>query len=256
MTEIPQPPSIVNATEKREHEIQQRASWIGGFFEIGGLINIYTETKHDKGGIRRYAVPMMMVTDNNPTKLSKLKELLGGSIRAKSGRDQSWNWILRYNNVLPVAQVIKPFTPSTVEIITAMELCENASIDERVAIATELKGSDRFGSVSNENYKDLVENPQFIAGVIDNRGYLRYSNVSSELLRQVHIYSRNGVLLKAIQEKFGGVVRTDSKGNQELIRGKEHTLKRDSFDFYINGQNARNLLDFASPFLLMSSSTK
>lgn len=236
-------PSEATVQEQREHETRSRAAWLGGLFETGGVMSITLSTQRTPTQTYHYAIPSLGMSDNHGDRLETLKGLFGGSVYTTKKDTNSFLWKLEGPRAAIMASIIKPYAPSRQEIIAAMELWQEATAEERRELAAEMKGQNRFSGISLSDYHTLLDNPEFVAGVLDGRGYLTSSVGRNDRINpSFQISTKNRTLIEALVDKFGGKLIAESYP-RILTRGKEEYIKSPSLRWEIWGPKAGNLIN-------------
>src|SRR5258708_18534643 len=116
-----------------------------------------------------------------------------------------------------------------------------------------MKGFNRFlepGQISD--YLPLIQNPAFLAGVIDNRGTIMRGKGKNSVYPVIKVYSRNKPLLLALENKYKGMFWIDSEKGTEIAAGvKTFTTQADSYAWKVDFEQARKLLRFCKDFLVI-----
>ncbi len=206
---------VIRTPEQQEQERRDRAAFLGGIFATGGRISFTIENQTKTvGGVERtykYAYPFISFGDENLIKIAKLKEIFGG--RTKPNGKNPVTWYLKSEDAVDLAMVIRDFCPNRGEIITAFENWENADTEEKLRLARDFREKEE---ANFESYRELVRNPQFLAGVLTARGGL------SNALRRgaprgtvLFFSSTNEQLVKALKKEYGaGIMQVGKKSNQ------------------------------------------
>lgn len=203
--------------------IESYGSWMGGLFEAGGraTIILVSQTRRTKTYTSGY--PYLAYTDNVIGRVLELKSHLGGSVFRQGKNNNSFTWNIQGDKAAELISIFGPYAPNRQDVVAASELWEQSTSEERVVLAKEMRGLDRIGALpSAESYKDLAENPLFVAGVFDCRGrgfreeHTRF--LGQESSPKVVIHTTNRSLLEALHSRFEGSL------NLVLPEGKEVVL--------------------------------
>lgn len=231
-------------------EIVQPTSprWFGGALEAGAVIAFGIQrrlTGPKTGHVAAY--PFIAFREPNETFIDLLKSEYGGS-KMKVG--DSWEWRLSGYRAAEIIASMEPYVVSRREVVLAARNWLESETAERVRIAEDMKGYDRYQEGSVEDYEELVEDPIFVAGVVDNRGKIfpfkdeKYTNA------RVDVYSKNKNLLDALQEQYGGQVYTVVEvGDEGVLRGRAFKTKRASYLWTIVFAGARDLIQSVADHL-------
>lgn len=182
--------------EQRER-LGVSALWLTGVFEIAGGMGfaIYRKKGH------RYAYPYIHITDSDQELVDFFLDNFGGRTIDKYS---STEWKIEGHTAIPVAERLERHSLTRKDIIDSFKEWQTASRDERVEIAESIKATHRTPA-SQAEYSALIENPQFLAGVVDARGHLYLRDDKPRVnSRHFLISSRNRQLLMALKERYGG----------------------------------------------------
>lgn len=219
------------------HESLQSYSpaWLAAIFEVASSIDFHTIRPMQKSGIRTYSYPLLTITDSDPDKMQKFQGIVGGRVyvNIKRGSNQ---WYIMGQPAVDIAIDMAPHAPSRTKIIEAFVNWENAgSMEEKVEIAQEMKSHNRT-DVKEEDYENLVRDPDFLAGVIDSRGSIFMSEHISPrgtsygwVNPQLDINSTNIALLKALRNEYDGHTHINyEKGETIEVSSREYVAKKTS----------------------------
>lgn len=234
-------------TEPREQIPIGTARWLGGLFEAGGSIYFVVENK--KGRARPYVYPGTAYGDTDENKIDRMIKMFGGY---KQIRGRSYNWETKTNRAVPLITAIGPFAPSKRHIIEAAQRWSEASGTERVALADQLK-SAREDNITADDYRDLVELPEFVAGVLDSRAAYYSDRNRPGHPSQLRVSTRNRALLEALKTKYGGNIITVVPAGSSISMpgGKTSVIQKDVIYWYMGTEAAQELLKKMSPFLIL-----
>lgn len=246
-----------NTSESIEKPTLNTNTWLGAGLEVGGGIFFDVSNVKSGGKIYTYSYPLVTIGNSDPNKAHLLKDTFGGYVVKRSDKN-SWYWTLKGAKVVDLLSDAKTSAPSRRDIINAMESwAEVGSREEKLEIAREFQADQIRTPVLEEHYDMLLEDPNFIAGVIENRGsvyqYERYfptkgvGNVSSGL----EIQSVNKELLAAFNRKFGGKLYiVKNEGQVKSIKGEQFTLQNDSVVLKIGEKEMKRIMHLVQPYLL------
>lgn len=227
------------------------AAWFGGILEVGATATIGVSEYFDKKSevFRTKTLPYIEMHSHDRTMLSKLHETYGGQLKPRF-----WG-----KGGYIAAEIVAATLPSTVartEHALAMQNWLNAEhLDEKIAIARDLKGRSWQQDSEPESYASMLKNPAFVAGVFDSRGYMgirtaRTHSTSEDHAQYVHVGSKNIGLLEALRAHFGGRVRvTSPAGSVTEYRERVIETYVDTTAWEVLSSEAINFLRFAYPYL-------
>jgi len=212
----------------------QLAPFLGGLFSAGGMMTLKVETGVKRnilkstGEERLYpytrVIPIITYSDNRSNKIERLKKIFGGKTVPHSSRN-SRRWYLKDYKAVNLAALMQDFLPSRSQATEAFqEWAETKDNQVRMAIAHQLNESTQGKSVTvpKEIYKDLIENPLFLAGVFESRGLIHSRQGENKGIFIV-INSENQGLLEAITDKYGGGITDVTEISRTLTIGREAT---------------------------------
>jgi len=208
---------VFRTTEQQEQERRDRAAFLGGIFAAGGRMafNFKNQTKSHAGIERKYsyAYPVITFADANSKKIDKLKEMFGGRVKVKHKDEKSFTWYLQSGNTVEFARALLGFCPNREEMIMAFENWENVNVEEQLRVAKDFKNTE---VPKAEDYKNLVRNPQFLAGVLTARGGLSNAFRRGSPRETVLFFSStNKQLAMALKQEYGaGIMPVGEKSNQ------------------------------------------
>ena len=232
--------------ESREVPLSMRA-WLGGAFEVGGGIHydIRRKTKTSK----QYPSLCLQLTDSEPIISDKLYEIFSGYTRINYVDGNSFRWILTGHKAVPVATSMALFTPSRREMIDLIEEVEQVkAIDGKINAIKQFRGSHLEGRnpVTPEDYLDLLENPEWVAGAIDLRGV-----IDSNRGPRLRVHTSNVPLIDAFVEIFDGERKIWTEAGTEVeILNRNYTLKRDRAAWELRGSAVKDFCAYVTPYLL------
>jgi len=147
--------------------------------------------------------PYLQLQDNERTRVLKVLNALGGG--TCSPKRKSWYFRISSSNVPQIVLPFRPYAPSRLEMIDAFQAWELASIAKRRKIAQENRAKDRT-AVDAQTYRQLLQNPDFFAGVLDARGIWSPYSRRNRRYPRAQIISRNETLLVVLAQEIGGRV--------------------------------------------------
>lgn len=215
--------------------------WLGGFFEIGGWIGFeVSKTTSKQKRTYEYAYPRASLVDNHKPKLETLANLLGGVVninRDHNRNEQHIVWTLSNSGLaVCLAEHMRKYSPSHQETILAFQNWRNTTDrEERVEIANLFRETEKPVLIA-QDYLPLVESSIFLAGVLDNRGFVDYAEHMhgdksfGNITPQIVLKSTNRPLLEALHEVWGGSLgQTLRKGDILTIHDRVQVIMNDSF---------------------------
>lgn len=151
--------------------------------------------------------PKKSYSDNREGKIKRLREFFGGRIIPDTD-SRSREWRIESDAALFLTETVALYSPSSTHALIAFkkwELTDN--YEERLAIAKEYKLSRKKGfNLSTSDYRDLVDNPAFMAGVFEGAGALYYRKNRKRILDKEHPFIgfsiKNNALREAIRLKY------------------------------------------------------
>ncbi len=203
-------------------------SWLGGLFEVGGSLGFVMGFSGRKGKYYEKAYPIVTIGENRQDKLNKLLGILGGNFHSREQGNNSIVWYLQGIRAVWLAQHMEQYALSHQEMITAFSNWENAeTMEEKANIARLVRVQKETVVLTFNNYLPLVRKPEFLAGVLDNRGTIPAFTGDYPRLQ---VKSTNRPLLEALQFVYGGSCEQYlDQGEVRVIKGVECVLKKDSF---------------------------
>src|SRR3989338_4528493 len=161
----------VQMTENKEMPSEAFRLWIGGFFDIGGMMTFAPYiTKTDKA-VYTYVHPILQVGDNNSTHIKRFHELVGLRGRVIPVKN-SLIWRAEINAAREIIDMMdEDYSPSRRSFFDALDLIDSAEeVEEKIAIMRLYQEEPRFQEQLDERpYARPVTNLDFMAGAIDNR---------------------------------------------------------------------------------------
>lgn len=232
-------------------EAESRAYWLGGFFEVGGSIGVDLAKDRRSGSKIPYAAPFMKFSDNSEERADTFIETFGGN---KYRYRNSWMVFMHGFKAVSLTNTLSSFAPSRRELADVFKRWKYLSAEERYQHAKVLKGYRRrkISEMTKDDYIELIGNPEFVAGVVDNRGILRIpKNRLSPIIR---VPSMNVPLLEALKIQYGGTLRFDD-GRKEarsiFFRGLEPNRVPPSRYWEMYERDTVELITSIKPHLLL-----
>lgn len=213
---------ISSVTPEYIEEVRSHAAWLGGFFEIGSTLLIEM-----KGSGRwRYPGLYMRVFDNAESKINRFRALFGG---AKHQKGNSWELSFGIAQASVLGASLAPFAPSKSDVAKVIGEWEHLTAKEREMQKIFLDELEQNKSIKPEDYQELVKNPDFVAGVLENRAILFTRENRRPFMR---VYSQNLPLLMVLRTEFGGEVEAVT----EHIEARSRYLGVDQRYFHYFGK--------------------
>lgn len=226
-----------SSREQRENIPLTSIRWLAGALEAGGTIGFAIQRSRGY----TYGVPFIALHEPNESFVGLLKTEFGGSNRPQRN---SWEWRLSGPKVAELAAAMEPYVVSRKEMVMAMQNWMQADTADRVQIAKDMKGYDRYQDGSQEEYEALVKDPLFVAGVLDNRGSIYSSSENGYATPRIDVYSKNQPLLSALKERYGGKVYVKTEAGIIItIMQRAFEVKKDSYVWTISHARARALIE-------------
>lgn len=230
-------------------------AWLAGIFEVAGSLCFVKNTKIlTNGEIQEYTYPLMALTDEKHV-IEQLPHLIGGNVRRYVRSQTSYVWDLKGSKAVDLAQTMERYAPSRQEIITAFTNWERGeSPEEKSEIAGDQQRRGLNLSIQETDYIDLIQNPNFVAGVVDARSHSYSLQNRGGGITRMQVLSKNGSLLGALHGHHGGsLAKSYSRGESRNIFGRECIIKHDSFSWTIEGDNLQELSSFVQAYLYLRS---
>lgn len=223
---------------------QTTAEWFAGVLEVGGTAVI---AAHGKAHPSAY--PSIVLQDTKPELINWLRERFNTSPNSK---DSAKIWRIGGYRAGAILLDIEPYVSSRRELVLAAENWWEADSGERIRIAQEMKGFDRYSEGSVDEYLKLLSRPAFAAGVLDYKGLIYRHNDGQYIYPRVDVYSSNLALIQALEQKFAGTHRTRVEaGSFRNIGDRIVEEKRDSIQWTVSNRQARELIASVNPYLVV-----
>lgn len=221
----------VEGVHAPEYEPDSKFEWAGGFFEAGGHISLQTKPSFSKEF--RLSYPIATVNESHTLYADRIYAELGGTTYWTGN---TWRWKLTSSDdTVDFVQKISRFSPSLNQRIlpSVLNWRETDDFDERVQIAQNLNGYNRFSDLHPEDYTDLFKSKIWLAGVVDNR--LRPSNYKRNS-NNFRINSRNKPVLDLLHAQY------ESNDVDAVCVGKNNT-HFPSYELRFTRKGTKDLLD-------------
>lgn len=206
---------------KPEHyslpQTDELAQWLGGIFEIGGTISFNRQTRIVGEEKQEIATPFLQLANSNQRTLEIIKQILHlNAITIQSSRDEgSKKFRVVSTKAVKLGSVIKPYSASREIVLEYFEWWKNASTTQErfQAGSAFLNLTDKDAIVPVETYRELLQYPAFVAGLLDLRAniYLINANTTSTLgvpkvypRKVLSLNSKKIHLLNALHTKYLG----------------------------------------------------
>jgi hypothetical protein len=243
-SEINIPSYWAKPPEMKEMDGTIHSRYLAGAFEVGSSMGFHIFGNN--GSIKVY--PALMFRESEAFVTLFQKEFGGHKHKIKNSK--SWRWSLSGQKAAEVAANMKPYCVSRREIVGAMqEWLIAADGKNNMKIALEVKNRHNFSIGSAEDYRLLANDPAFIAGVIDNKGWIKALHDNGRIYPSIGIRSKNKGLLDALSCVHGGKPKTEKrKGGSigdRIIQEKE-----ESYILEIPQGATKKLLELIEKYLI------
>ena len=217
------------------------AAWFAGVLEVAATATIgISHEKQRDGSIKVRTKPLLDISCS-PALIDRLQGIYGGQNRGaawrKSGRAAA-----------EIVASIQPFAVGRKQHSGAMQTwLTSGYTSEQLDIARSIQETRWQDTADASEYEHLLDNPAFLAGVIDNRGMVfRKTNGTLGL----NIYSKNKALLLAMERKYGGKTVVNDEGGKEVRIGDvEFETVTDSEAWMLTCGRAREVIASAAPYV-------
>lgn len=213
--------------------------WLAGALEVGGTVAFGIH--REKSG-RVSAYPHISLQQHDEELIALLKKEYGGS-RIK-GDGAASGWRLGGYKAADMISDMEPYAVSRSEMVLAVKNWLDSETAQRIQIAEEMKGYERYADGSIDQYISLVRDPDFVAGILDNRGRIYPFFLGAYTYPRIEVGSKNENLLEALRRVYGGnlrcVLNAGTRGN---INGKEFETKRNSYVLNLSNAKARRVIE-------------
>lgn len=177
------------------------AKYLAGIFEIAGGISIRPERKKDRPKYLNVRAKAYF-NDNNEEKILSLEEKFGG-MTIPLVKEHSWRWLAQGKNASNILRKLRPYAPyRRPQIDLFGEVCNDTTpITRKLEIADGFSGyiHDLKDYPNPSSYKELLADPNFLAGIYDGRG-ASYPGWKDDMLK---FNSQNMGLMLALGNEFG-----------------------------------------------------
>lgn len=219
-----------------EQERQHFWQWLGGVFEVSGTLAFGRAT--NATGVP-YCWPFLRIANEDPTIIGRFHELLQVNQKPhRNGTDYSHPTAITLNRHQAVAFTSRfaPFSPSRALAVHYFNEWAQTEKAGQIAILEEYNAvKDSAHPASKIHYLNLMENPAFLAGIIDAKGRVRDKTYNAKHLvkgevraykrhrKGMRFFSSNLPLLEALNERFIGTRPTFSNRTYEWnIEGADY----------------------------------
>ncbi len=227
--------------------------WLAGALEASGNVSFRIRTVKAKGHEYLYCYPLIELCDRRWEYLSRIRHSFDGSI-FRSSTSKTNEWRLCGYKAAEVLISMRPYLRMRAEMAYAAENWLSAGeLEERILIAEEVNRSDPYAGVVSESYIFLLEQPEFMAGVLDNKGIIvRRVRVGRADATRVLLGGRNDRLLGAIYNKYGGSWYVIPNDEPVTIYGRSFVPKNDSSLLALTSKGSKSILEFVSEYSLIA----
>lgn len=241
------PDSIAGSSIKEVFsDAETTALWFAGITEPGTSVTIGVTQYWDRQSqvTRLKTLPALSVHTTSPQMLDRLYDTYGGERKSRLWRKSG-------AVAAEIVAATLPYAVARRDHAAAMQLWLQAtSVEEQIEIAREIQYTEWQQKANPEDYKELLENPPFVAGVLDSRAYIDTRRSKNFHNLYIQTTSKNVALLHALQEKFGGRVRITDEASTKVDHGTVvFETKVDSYVWEILGSQAIHAVRFCQQFL-------
>lgn len=221
--------------------------WLAGGLQVGGSV------RFDSDGSNPY--PVLKIGDNNQARIDKITEKFGGYRTHAKGRNTHY-WVVAREDAAHLGGLIEPFSPLHKDMIGAFKNWEATDDPEkRKIIAQGIPLSDHRNLTSNA-YEELITYPEYRAGIYDIRGrkgQFKHSDGRGGgwYIPEVHVYSRNYVILKDLEAKFNGRFRIRGFSRSKAGTEEPDLNEYNSFILILGLRNARTLFSGIREYVIL-----
>jgi hypothetical protein len=243
------------STPLNEEDIILKRRWLAGIFEAGGSMGISAHSLKRYGKISRFSGLFSEIKNSDWKEISEFHHVVGGR-EPKPKDDITWRWRTGATGSLQIGAAIYPFAPSRREIIKAFDEWALVTTPDKLEIAKRMKGNNRFKNVSATDYLDLVEDPEFLAGVIDMRGsphtYLNSAEGSLTLFPRITVCAKRP-LLEALKEVYGGYIIVRSPNDSPRnIKEASFIAQGERLAWHTSPVPTRKIVQITHPHIVMT----
>lgn len=248
---IPQQNEVLTGGAEFKEIPEDNAKFLAGIFEMGAGMSIEHKiaTVAGASGVLRQKQQVqsqIYFTDTSEEKIKQMELMFGGKSRELKGTN-SWRWSASGSEALHVLNSIQSFAPNRQEEIKAFQrLAEMNTLEDKIAIskAMSLYNNSPKSYPDPIEYKHLVQDPAFIAGVYESRGNVYVNNEEDTPLNMT---SLNISLLTVLQEQYGGSV---SPVIRKEVGSKPDESIEIPFRYALGKGDRRKFLQVAYPYLI------
>jgi hypothetical protein len=142
-----------------------------------------------------------------------------------------------------------PYCVSRREITGAMQEWLIAGEGNNLKIVQEVKNRHNFNVGSAKDYQLLANDPAFVAGVVDNKGWIKALHDEGYIYPFIEIRSKNKELLNALGCTHGGKLITEM-GKKGSIGNRIIQEKEETYILKIPQGATRKLLELIEKYLI------
>lgn len=189
------------------HELARSRFFWAGWLEIGSSV------------VLTPSGPLINFTDKT-SNIAEIRRRLGGSVTLEKNSPSA---AIRFSGpiALEIASSVGPLSPSRRKIYQYFLEWQKAPVERKKTVVEMAKGFEHW-PVTQEDYHYLVDEVQFVAGVLSARGSYKSDRLT--------VGSINRALLEALARRYGGRVTPiepslkSRRNNWNLPVGPAHAL--------------------------------
>jgi hypothetical protein len=227
-------PDVFIGRERKEALGTNIYPYLGGVFEATGSLRLDLRPSGNSFLFR----PRWELTDNVPLAVSRLSQLVPGSVKPVKRHANEYHWQAEPEVISTYWPLIGPYAPSrqaTIDVFSLLREYINFPVNYHQAQRIKQKIDDTLASSplpSPEIYQPLIANPYFVAGVFDARANIIAHNPDKKIRKpEMAIYFDNVPLITALAGRFAGTVSPNSQ--QTSYRYVPHVNTMSDFLAYI-----------------------
>ncbi|HYD34792.1 MAG TPA: hypothetical protein VD999_01870 [Vitreimonas sp.] len=221
-----------------------RAMWVAGLLEIGGSI-FFAKIFSKELGDYYTAEPVIQIESRDTNVITNLVDYYQGFVSRQDRR-----WSITEKDAVALMEKAAPWLVSRKTYLEAMLTWKELNDEDKLQLALDFKGFDRYEGLTAAQYAELVKKPAFLAGVLDNREFIRPYIVSGFSYPSIMVTSVNIALLEALQAEYKGTLTKLTDADTEVeIAGHPAILGRASYRWNITTALARKVLTMVKPYL-------
>jgi hypothetical protein len=236
--------TIFSRRESMETPRPSQETWLSGVFETGGTLSFAISRNPKRPS---YAVHPYISIFTSPKRVAALEDMFGGYIN--TAKQNSWKWEIKGSKAIELMEQMEPSSPSRKNAIeTAKKIVEESSMEKRIKIVRNFReNGHRSSLVSQNQYKELLANPDFTAGVFDAIGTI---DTAPYAPLRTQFESRNKALIDSLNKKFGGSISTRVKpGTRVTLKETSWVTVNPSYELTLAKEDSKNLLQLIAPHL-------